>query len=108
MQSFEEILKNALITGKKLLTILESEDFELANEMTDEWGKTILSIFSKEWNEEDIVAQNYLVQELLVLQDTLTKEAEKAREKLSKLRQEQSEKTKAASAYQQAGNTFAD
>lgn len=108
MQTFEEILKNALATGEKLLTVLEAEEFEVANEMTDEWGKTILSIFSKEWSEEDIVAQNDLVQQLLALQDTLTKEAEKAREKLSKLRKEQSEKTKAASAYQQAGNTFAD
>lgn len=106
MEKFEDILKSALNTGEKLLATLEAEDFELANEMTDEWGKTILSIFAKDWSDAEIEAQNELVQKLLVLQNTLTEKAEQAREKLSKLRQEQNEKNKAASAYQSAGNAF--
>lgn len=108
MDNFKSILEKALATGEKLLTILKAEDFEVANDMTDEWGRTILSIFAKEWSEEDIVAQNDLIQKLLLLQETLTKEAETAREKLGNLRREQSEKTKVASAYQKAGQAFVD
>lgn len=104
--SFETLLKNAIKNGKELLEVLRSEEFETASEMTDRWGQIILSIFTNNLSDEKIEAHRDLVEELLILQDDLTKEAEAARDKLSNLRKEQNEKNKAATAYQSASDTY--